>query len=47
MEVWKRCVWASVMLITNIYSALFAVVVLQLVYYQHCAVIEEQVLVIS
>ncbi|VDK79771.1 unnamed protein product [Litomosoides sigmodontis] len=44
MEVWKRCVWASVMLISNIYSVLLAVLVLQLIYYQHCAVIEEQVM---
>ncbi|KAL3986383.1 hypothetical protein ACH3XW_42520 [Acanthocheilonema viteae] len=43
MEVWKRCIWASAMLITNIYAVLLAVVVLQLIYYQHYIVIEEQI----
>uniref|UniRef100_A0A0R3RH89 Uncharacterized protein n=1 Tax=Elaeophora elaphi TaxID=1147741 RepID=A0A0R3RH89_9BILA len=44
MEVWKGCIWASAMLITNIYAVLLAIVVLQLIYYQHYIVIEEQVI---
>ncbi|CAG9529571.1 unnamed protein product, partial [Cercopithifilaria johnstoni] len=43
MEVWKRCIWASALLITNIYAVLLTIVVLQLIYYQHYIVIEEQV----
>ncbi|VDN35738.1 unnamed protein product [Gongylonema pulchrum] len=44
MVVWKRCIWAGALFVANIYAFLLTCVVLQLVYYQHCIVIEEQIL---
>ncbi|VDN05053.1 unnamed protein product [Thelazia callipaeda] len=43
MDVWKRCLWASTLLIANIYALLLTSVVLQLIYYQHYIIIEENV----
>lgn len=45
MVVWKRCIWASTLFLANIYALLLTLVVLQLIYYQHNIVIEEQVVV--
>uniref|UniRef100_A0A8R1Y092 Uncharacterized protein n=1 Tax=Onchocerca volvulus TaxID=6282 RepID=A0A8R1Y092_ONCVO len=42
--VWKRCIWASALLIANIYAILLAIIVSQLIYYQHYIIIEEQVI---
>ncbi|KAM3716412.1 ABC transporter G family member [Dirofilaria immitis] len=44
MIIWKRCIWAGALLITNIYAILLAIVVLQLIYYQHYIIIEQQVI---
>uniref|UniRef100_A0A915Q2J2 Uncharacterized protein n=1 Tax=Setaria digitata TaxID=48799 RepID=A0A915Q2J2_9BILA len=44
MTVWKRCIWASGLLISNIYALLLAIVVSQLIYYQHYINIEERVI---
>uniref|UniRef100_A0AAF5Q755 Uncharacterized protein n=1 Tax=Wuchereria bancrofti TaxID=6293 RepID=A0AAF5Q755_WUCBA len=42
MEVWKRCIWASALLIANVYALILAIIVAQLIYYQHYIIIEEQ-----